>query len=465
MAAIKPNNFSGSLYFTWALLLAMKTLFAQDVVFQSLRYEEDYSRFKNDSSGSPYRKIKYIPLDTNRSYLSLGGEVRYQYFKYKNPGWGTEPKDRDGFILNRLLVHADVHIGNRVRIFTQIQSSLIAGSVGLNSPVDENPLNIHQLFVDLSLYTKTEKLILIKLGRQELRYGSQRLISVREGPNNRQAFDALRLIFTQDRVRADAFYSTYVKARNGVFGERFWDSSSQLWGSYVALKHPSQVPNLDIYYLGIKNDALFVDGQGTERRHSLGTRLWKKAQKVNYDFEAVYQLGSLSESKVKAWTISMDVSRQLETLLFAPLIGLKTELISGDKAYDDLRINTFNPLYPRGAYFGLASLIGPYNLSDLHPYIQISLSRKVTWSVDYDMFWRRSSNDGIYAVNGSLIHDGRNIKVKEIGDQLGTDVGVQANPFLFFSLEFTRFNAGKFLYQAGMGQDIYMAGFTATIKF
>ena len=76
-----------------------------------------------------------------------------------------------------------------------------------------------------------------------------------------------------------------------------------------------------------------------------------------------------------------------------------------------------------------------------------------------------SSNDGIYAVNGSLIHDARNIKVKEIGDQIGTDVGVQANPFLFFSLEFTRFNAGKFLYQAGMGKDIYMAGFTAAIKF
>lgn len=465
MAAIKPDNLPRSLYLTWALLLAVEMLFAQDGAFKPLRYEEDCSKFKSDSSANPYRKIKYIPLDTNRSYLSLGGEVRYQYFRFKNPGWGTEPEDRDGFILNRLLAHADVHIGKRVRIFSQLQGSLVAGSVGPNSPVDENVLNIHQLFVDLSLSEKTEKLLLVKVGRQELRYGSQRLISVREGPNNRQAFDAIRLILAQRNVRADAFYSTYVKARNKVFGERFWDGSRQLWGSYLAVNHRSQIPNLDVYYLGVKNDAIFVDGQGKERRHSVGTRLWKKAGKVNYDFEAVYQFGSLARSRVRAWTASLDAFSKLKTLPLAPVIGLKTELISGDKRYDDLLINTFNPLYPRGAYFGLASLIGPYNLSDVHPYIQIVLSRNVTWSVDYDMFWRMSSQDGIYAVNGSLIHDGRNIHAKEIGDQLGTDVGVQANSFLFCSLEFTHFKAGKFLHRAGLGKDIYMAGITAAVKF
>ncbi|MCF2496738.1 alginate export family protein [Dyadobacter sp. CY357] len=440
-------------------------LFAQDVAFKPLRYEEDYHKFKSDSSGNPYRKIKYIPVDTNRSYLSLGGEVRYQYFKYKDPGWGTEPEDRDGFVLNRLLVHADVHIGKQLRIFSQIQSSLIAGNVGPNSPIDENPLNMHQLFVDFSLYTKTGKELLFKLGRQELSYGSQRLISVREGPNSRQAFDALRMIFAKKNVRADAFYSTYVKARSNVFGERFWDRSSQLWGTYIAWNCTSQVPNLDVYYLGVKNNAIFVDAQGKEQRHSVGTRLWKKVGKVNYDLEAVYQFGSLSKSGIKAWTISLDAFSQFKILPCALVIGLKTELISGDKAHDDLRINTFNPLYPRGAYFGLASLIGPYNLSDLHPYIQMELSRKVIWSVDYDMFWRMSGNDGIYAVNGSLVHDGRNINVKEIGDQLGTDVSVQLNPFLFCSIEFTRFNAGKFLHRAGMGKDIYMTGITAAIKF
>jgi hypothetical protein len=186
---------------------------------------------------------------------------------------------------------------------------------------------------------------------------------------------------------------------------------------------------------------------------------------VNYDFEAVYQFGTLSKSQIRAWTVSLNAYSRLKVVHFVPVIGIKTELISGDNKYDDLRVNTFNPMYPRGAYFGLASLIGPYNLCDLHPYIEIEVNRKVTWSVDYDFFWRMSRNDGLYAVNGRLIHDGRSIYAKKIGNQLGTDVSVQANPFLHFGIEFTRFGAGTFLQQTGMGKDIYMAGITATIRY
>lgn len=465
MAAIIPSNFLKGLRLTWAFLFGAKMLLGQQIAFKPLRYEEDYSKYALDSSASLYKKIKYTPLGAKQSYVSLGGEVRYQYFQYKNPGWGTEPRDRDGFLLNRLLSHADVHIGKRVRFFSQIQSSLIAGSLSPNSPVDENPLDVHQLFVDFSLSATVDKQLVLKLGRQEISYGSQRLISVREGPNNRQAFDALRIIFTKKHLRADAFYSTYVSAKKSMFDERFFDHSRRFWGSYITLNQPTQHPDLDVYYLGVNNNALFVDEQGIETRHSVGTRLWKKAGFIAYDFEAVYQFGTLTTSRIKAWTVSLNTSSKLKAIPFSPVFGIKTELISGDKKHGDRRINTFNPLYPRGAYFGLASLIGPYNLTDLHPYLEIELNRKVSWSADFDFFWRMSRNDGLYAVNGALIHSGRSVHSKNIGSQLGTDISVQANPFLYFQLECTWFKSGKFLHQAGMGKDIYMGGVTATFKF
>jgi hypothetical protein len=465
MEAIKASNFLKGVQLTWVLLFTARMLLAQGTAFKPLRYEEDNSKFKNDSTGSFYKKIKYMVLDTNRCYLSLGGEVRYQYFNYKNAGWGTEPEDRDGFVLSRLLSHADLHIGKHVRIFSQIQSSLIAGSIGQNSAVDENPLDVHQLFIDLSLSGNREKELLLKLGRQELSYGAQRLISVREGPNNRQAFDALRIIFKKKRLRADAFYSTYVNADKNVFDERFFDCSRPLWGTYLTLGRAAPVPNLDLYYLGVKNKALFVDAKGSEKRHSVGARLWRKEGVINYDFEAIYQFGTLARSRIKAWTVSLNVFSEFEAIPFSPVFGLKTELISGDRTYEDLRINTFNPLYPRGAYFGLASLIGPYNLTDLHPYLEIDLGQGFTWAADLDFFWRVSRNDGLYAVNGDIIHDGRSIHSKNIGNQLGTDISVQVNPYLYFQLEFTWFDSGKFLHQAGMAKDIYMAGVTTTFKF
>ncbi|OJV20561.1 MAG: hypothetical protein BGO21_08300 [Dyadobacter sp. 50-39] len=466
MAAIRLSNRHRRAWCLVAILVAGTGFCSgQETGFKTLRYEEDYGSLSADSSAGLYPRIKHLPLGHRRSYLSVGGEVRYQYFWYKNPGWGAEPNDPDGFVLSRFLTQADFHLGGRVRFFTQLQSSMAAGMSAAASPVDENPLDIHQLMMDFDLSAKKSKGLLLRIGRQELSYGSQRLISVREGPNSRQAFDAARVVFTREYVRADAFYATYVNARNQIFDERLWDGSSRLWGSYIVIPPLSRFPGLDLYYLGVRKDGTFVDEAGREQRHSVGTRIWKSNNRVSADVEAVYQFGRLAAAHIRAWTVSMNASYRLNVNRLTPVLGIKSELVSGDKRHGDGLLNTFNPLYPRGAYFGLASLIGPYNLTDVHPYFQLGLPRHITWSVDYDVFWRMSRHDGLYAVNGALIHNGLGIHSKSIGRQLGTDIGIEPNRFLDLKLEFTWFDTGTFLQRAGLGKPIYMAGFTAAIKY
>ncbi len=465
MAATRLNKWRCKAWCLMTILLAGSGVcFGQETGFKTLRYDEDHSPLRADSSGGLYNRIKHLPLGHTRSYLSLGGEVRYQYFRYKNPGWGSEPRDPDGFALSRFLTHADLHVGGRVRVFTQLQSSMAAG-MSAASPVDENPLDIHQLMMDIDLSAKKNKRLLFRIGRQELSYGSQRLISVREGPNSRQAFDAARLVYAQEYIRGDAFYSTYVNARKQIFDERFWNGSSRLWGSYIVIPPISRFPGLDLYYLGVRNEGTFTDVAGREQRHSVGTRIWKNKNRVSCDLEAVYQFGRISASQIRAWTISLNAYYRLNASPLRSVFGIKSELVSGDRQHGDGLLNTFNPLYPRGAYFGLASLIGPYNLADLHPYVQLGLGRHITWSVDYDAFWRMSRNDGLYAVNGALIHNGLGIRSNAIGGQLGTDIGIEPNRFLDLKLEFTWFDTGRFLQQAGLGKPIYMAGFTAALKY
>lgn len=454
-----------SLFSAFVLLSSAQGLLAQNIEIKQPRYVEGYSKTDSDTSGSTHKKIKHIPIGTGKIFISFGGELRYQYFRYKNPGWGTEPQDNDGFVLTRFLSHTDIHLGKQIRVFAQLQSSLIAGSNSQNSPVDENPLDVHQLFIKLPLIAKMQKQLVFEIGRQELSYGSQRLISIREGPNNRQAFDAFRVVFSQKQIRTDLFYSTYVNAGKKIFDERFFDHSRQLWGYYLTLTPTTSVPNMDLYYLGVKNRAMFIDASGTERRHSTGTRIWKKAGITDYDFEAVYQFGNISRLPIRAWTISLNISSKLKSIPFAPVFGLKTELISGDKRPDDHLLNTFNPLYPRGAYFGLASLIGPYNLYDFHPYIQIDIGRKLTWSVDFDFFWRMSRYDGLYAVNGKILSDRVTVGYKHIGNQSGTNLSFHASSLFNLGIEFTWFDSGQFLRQAGMKKDIYLAGLTATLKY
>jgi len=440
--------------------------YSQDLpAFRSLRYDEDYSFLKNDTSANWYRKMKFSPLSKNRkTYISYGGDVRFQYFYTKNEGWGDAAEDKDGYILARFLAHADLYAGKHFRTFVQLQSSLSGSRIDA-SPVDDNPLELHQAFIDSKTKLAASASLTFRLGRQEFLYGSQRLLSVREGPNNRQSFDAVRSMLITGNYKVDFFYGHQVAAKKKIFDDGF-NKNTKLWGSYIVRNKLPVLKNADLYYLGLwKRYTAFDDGQGKELRHSIGSRMWKSEGDWKYDIEALYQFGKFAGKTISAWTASVNTSYTFSKINLKPEIGLKAELISGDKKYDDDKLQTFNPLFPRGAYFGLAALIGPVNLVDVHPSLSLSITKKLDIGFDYDIFWRYSRNDGLYGVNGSLIYSGRNINSKYIGDQPAFNLAYAPNNFLSFTAEFTWFDAGSYLKAAGTGKDILFTGITTQLKF
>jgi hypothetical protein len=448
------------------LLAAYINCYAQKFpAFKSLRYDEEYSFLKNDSSKSWYTKTKYNSLSkTGNIYISIGGEIRYQYFWFKNEEWGDAAKDNDGYILTRYLAHADLHAGKYFRTFIQLQSSLASGKIAV-SPVDENQLDLHQAFVDVTIPLNKANKIVTRIGRQEMSYGSQRLVSLRDGPNNRQSFDAAKLMYSGKKLKSDFFYAHYVKSKTGIFDDGF-NKNIKFWGAYTVINHVPVIQNVDLYYLGTwKASTAFDDGKAKELRHSFGSRIWNNVKGFRYDIEGVYQFGKFGDKNISAWTASVNTGYTFSNVKLKPELGLKAELISGDRLYSDERLQTFNPLFPRGGYFGLAALIGPSNLIDLHPSVSFELSKKLQLNLDYDAFWRFSKNDGIYAPNVSLIYSGKNVPDKFIGEQYSTDIVYTVNNFLYFRTEFTWFAAGDFLKAAGPGKDILFTGFTAQLKF
>jgi hypothetical protein len=451
---------------TLLILFTSCACLAQETPFKSLRYDENYTRLAKDTTDNWYHQLKFNPVSKDKAtYFSFGGEVRYQYFHFKNQDWGEAPTDNDGFILTRYLGHVDFHAGKHFRAFVQLQSSMANGEAETPSPVDQNLLDLHQAFVDYATTLKGGQSLTFRLGRQELSYGSQRLVAVREAPNNRQAFDAAKLMFGSKNLKLDVFYSNYVSAKPGFFDDAVI-SGTRFWGTYAAFNKVPVIQNFDVYYFGIlKKTAVFDDGKGRESRHSVGARVWENTPTWQYDLEGLYQFGKFATSDISAWTLSSNISYTFDKVKLQPQIGLKTEAISGDKSYGDGKLNTFNPLFPKGAYFGLAALIGPYNLLDAHPYVSLALTKKLSLSEDYDMFWRLNRNDGLYAVNGKIIYSGKAGASKQIGHQLGTELAYTPNKYLYFREEVTWFTAGDFLKQAGPGKDILMFGSTVTLKF
>ena len=212
------------------LLLIGQSSFSQTLPsFKPLRYDENYTFLKKDSSKSWYSKMKFSPLSkSGQTYISYGGEMRFQYFYAKNEQWGDVPQDNDGYILTRWLAHADFHAGDHFRTFVQLQSSL-ATSRPDASPVEDNPLELHQAFVDINTNISPASRLTFRIGRQELLYGSQRLVSVRDNPNNRQSFDALRSIFVSPKYKVDLFYSHYVAVKPNIFDDGF-NKNVKFWG-------------------------------------------------------------------------------------------------------------------------------------------------------------------------------------------------------------------------------------------
>jgi len=91
--------------------------------YQMLRFEEDYSYLRDpDLRGDLWDPLKFVALnDVATWYLSLGGEARERYEYFHNANWGGEPQDGNGYVLQRFMVHADLHLGEQVRFFVQLK--------------------------------------------------------------------------------------------------------------------------------------------------------------------------------------------------------------------------------------------------------------------------------------------------------------------------------------------------------
>ncbi|MDB5146094.1 MAG: hypothetical protein JWQ57_114 [Mucilaginibacter sp.] len=412
--------------------------------FKLMRYDEDYSAFKSDTSGKIYNKIKYIGLSANRSiYLSFGGEIRYEYAGKFDENW-IAGQGYNYSLLQRYSLNTNLQIGNRFRVFAQVNSGLENGSKYGPAPVDEDKLNVQDLFAELKVWKKDDQSLSVRAGRQELNYGTGRLISVREGTNVRLYFTGGKVMYKSKDFSIDGFAMMADNVYPGVFDNKPTHQVN-LWGGYSTLLIP-KAGNLDFYYLGTKNsDKEFEEGIANETRHTIATRYWKYGGGFIYNLEGAYQFGKFGKGNINAWTAAIDLGYVFDKVKGKPGINIRNDYISGDKKQGDGNLQTFNPLYPKGGYFGFNPLIGPANLIDLHPYATYSLSNKCDLQADVVFNWRYSTQDGLYRPSGNFNLPGANSKQKYIGTTYLASADYRFSRFFSLSSGVQYFKTGAFI--------------------
>jgi len=199
--------------------------------YSLMREDEDWSFLQDPSLRQDFwDPIKYIRLGPQGWFLTIGGEAREAFEQVGNDNWGKQ-NYTNTFFLERYMLHMDWHLGKYVRAFVQLKSGLESFRTGGPRPIDEKKLDFEAAFVEVGT-TTGDKWLVLQAGRQELNYGSGRLVSVREGPNVRQSFYGAKLKAKAGDWRVDLFATRPDLDKPGFF-DNVPDHQTAFWGVYA----------------------------------------------------------------------------------------------------------------------------------------------------------------------------------------------------------------------------------------
>jgi hypothetical protein len=254
-------------------------------------------------------------------------------------------------------------------------------------------------------------------------------------------------------VRTHAILLLPVETDPGVLDDEP-EHGQWLWGAYATAVLSSTI-GFDLYYLGLRRpDAELAQGTALELRHSIGARIFGEALGFDYDFELVYQLGSFGVGRINAWTVASDIGFTIEQWHMRPRIAVSANVTSGDRDPNDPDLQTFNPLFPKDAYFSEASLIGPLNHIDVQPTLDLHLLDELVATLEWDVFWRQSRADAVYRISTTPVVPGDSSRARYVGNQAAVKIAWEIDANLALFATYVHFFAGTFLSESGFGRDI-----------
>ena len=299
------------------------------------------------------------------------------------------------------------------------------GRNGLPVPSLTDKLDLHQGFVDLVPLKRTRHELRIRAGRQELAFGTGRLVSAAEGLNVRRSFDGVRVIGRHGDWTWNAGIYHLVKTETGVFDDAS-DRNLTHWGLGAIGRHTLWAgAGFSLYYFGVeRQDAMFAEGTARSLRHTVGSRSWRAgAGPWDFNHEAVVQWGSFGGRRIRAWGFSSDTGFTFSDRLHTR-VGIRADLASGDAQRGDGALNSFDPLFPSAiSYSGSSGLLGQTNLLDVGPTIRVSPSQRLTVTVGSPVFWRQSLADGVYLITTSPVPQLARSQARFVG--VNPDVGLR----------------------------------------
>ncbi len=428
--------------------------------WKGLFFDNNFS-YKN-KPGAPYligENWKDVPLFTcgdDDWTISIGGEFRHRYHDERNrlvpggPGLSS-------YNLQRWRQYVDVKAGDMFRVYFEGIDASQFGEELPPTPIDVNRWDVQNAFVDINLGSYDGQPIWFRYGRQELLYGSQRLISPLDYANTRRNFEGFKAFTKLGDWKIDAFTVRPVNAATGHGTVEQFDNApdspdqSRTFQSVYATYSGYEDNTFDFYWMWLNEDdeaarpARFPDGN----RHLIGMR-WAGSQAMGpgawkWDNEGGYQFGDDEFGEdVQAGFGTSKLDYVFTDMPWKPTFTGLFWYGSGDADPNDNKNNTFVPYFPLGhAYWGLIDNLGGPNLVDYSLQASIQPHKKVNLLFAYHWFDLASDADVLY--NVAQVPLGRPVGESDIGQEMDVLVNYVYNQNLAFQLQYSEFYYGDYV--------------------
>jgi hypothetical protein len=372
----------------------------------------------------------------------------------------------DGYYLNRLRLESTVTVKPWLKAFGQVQDSQTLGYNIAAQPTGlTDTLDLRQGFVEARLPTTSG--LGVRVGRQEISLGEQRLVGASDWSNTARTFDAVRVFVTRPGVQVDAFVSSVVVITQNAFDQ--WKPNEKFSGTYVSLSRLVPKSVIEPYvFARVQNNVTSELGTvGDGATYTFGARAaGLLPHRFDYGVEVAAERGHISTDEVDAWAGHYTLGWTIGKSAIKPRLVVEFNNASGDSNPKDGRRETFDQLYPTNhSKYGIADQMDWRNMRDAMVGVEFMPVRKLKLNADVHRLSLATTADGLYT--GAAAPKVLNRNASSLG--VGTETDIQSVYALSKELSFNAgvsvLVAGDFLAQSTTTGTLWTPYVMWTVKF
>jgi hypothetical protein len=430
----------------FVVALAPTLLFAQSTISPELSPTQVPSPPDSATAKPPLpnRANEVLP-----EWLRLRGEFRLRSEGFD--GGGFDDAREDLYWLSRFRISAAMTPSRHLGFQLQVQDARVAKktSAPTGTPF-RAPFDLRMAFADIG---SARGPFTLRVGRQELAYGEQRLVGHVSWLNAARTFDGVKATFRTRAFLVDAFGTSVVRTLENELDKS--GNGNRFAGVYATTATIVPQATLEPYMFWRRDVDLRTEtgATGDLGQATVGMRIaGRLPARLDYGVEMVIQRGSLGSDDVRAWAGHWQIREALPGAAAVRLIG-EYNYASGDKDPGDARRGTFDQLYPTPHdKYGLADQIGWKNVHHLRAGTELPPLKALTLSANYHSWWLAERRDGIYTAGGVLLaRIATGAARRHVGQELDVQLARALTPQLQFAAGYAHVFPGAFLEQATPG--------------